>query len=197
MAYIKWTKWQMCNMLLALTYLLSPCYASWHIGQGQVSCTLLCYWPFILLYPRCILFPLFHFLWCAFMLFLVFLFLFLFFLLSLCSFIKVTDMKTKADGTLSCIVTSQTHSIYKAARHEYNTTSWYKLFIRWWIHDRPCNYLRQFIFIQSTQGHCFLGTTLWPKSLCCWCCFTSICSVFILRFERRDVLTRIALVYKH
>ena len=58
-----------------LTYLLSPCYASWHIGQGQVSSTLLC-WLFFLLCPRCILFPLFHFRWCASMLFLVFLFFF-------------------------------------------------------------------------------------------------------------------------
>jgi hypothetical protein len=43
-----------------ITYLLSPCYASWHIGQGQISSTLLCCWLFFLLCPRCILFPLFH-----------------------------------------------------------------------------------------------------------------------------------------
>ena len=59
-----------------LTYLLRPCYASWHIGQGQVSFTLLCCWLFFLLCPRCVLFPLFHFWWCASMLFLVFLFVF-------------------------------------------------------------------------------------------------------------------------
>ena len=58
------------------TYLLNPCYASWHIGQGQVLSTLLCCWLFFLLCPRCILFPLFHFRWCASMLFLVFLFFF-------------------------------------------------------------------------------------------------------------------------
>ena len=56
-----------------LTYLLSPCYALWHIGQEQVSSTLLCCWLFFLLCPRCILFPLFHFRWCASTLFLVFL----------------------------------------------------------------------------------------------------------------------------
>ena len=33
-------------------YLLSPCYASWHIGQGQVSSTLLCCWLFFLLCPQ-------------------------------------------------------------------------------------------------------------------------------------------------
>ena len=38
-----------------LLYLLSPCYASWHIGKGQVSSTLLCCWLFFLLCPRCIL----------------------------------------------------------------------------------------------------------------------------------------------
>ena len=59
-----------------LLYLLSPCYASWHIGKGQVSFFLLCYWLFFLLCPRCSLFPLFHFLWCTSMLFLVFLFFF-------------------------------------------------------------------------------------------------------------------------
>jgi len=58
-----------------LTYLLSPRYASWHIGQGQVSSTLCC-WLFFLLCPRCIIFPLFHFRWCASMLFLVILFFF-------------------------------------------------------------------------------------------------------------------------
>ena len=51
-----------------------PCYASWHIGQGQVSSTLLCCWLFFLLCPRCVLFPLFHYRWCASVLFLVFLF---------------------------------------------------------------------------------------------------------------------------
>ena len=34
-----------------LTYLLSPCYASWHIGQGQVSSTLLCCCLLFLLAP--------------------------------------------------------------------------------------------------------------------------------------------------
>jgi hypothetical protein len=53
------------HCLWQLTFLLSPCYASWHIGQGQVSSILVCCWLFFLLCPRCILFPLFHFRWCA------------------------------------------------------------------------------------------------------------------------------------
>ena len=30
----------------------SPCYASWHIGQGQVSSTLLCCWLFFTIVPQ-------------------------------------------------------------------------------------------------------------------------------------------------
>ena len=44
-----------CFTSADLLYLLSPCYASWHIGQGQGSSTLLCCWLFFLLCPRCIL----------------------------------------------------------------------------------------------------------------------------------------------
>ena len=70
----KWT-WETIQYQFSFLS-FSSCYASWHIGQGQVSSTLLCCWLFFLLCPRCILFPLFHFQWCASMLFLVFLFFF-------------------------------------------------------------------------------------------------------------------------
>jgi hypothetical protein len=56
-----------CFTSADLLYLLSPCYASWHIGQGQGSSTLLCCWLFFLLCPRCILsfisFSMVHLLW--------------------------------------------------------------------------------------------------------------------------------------
>ena len=65
-----------CKGCYVIITSLSPCYASWHIGQGQVSSTLLCCWLFFLLCPRCVLFPLFHFRWWVSILFLVFLFLF-------------------------------------------------------------------------------------------------------------------------
>ena len=74
---LNWNWWHSLidqTMISIFTYLLSPCYASWHIGQRQVSSTLLCCWLFFLLCPRCILFPLFHFRWCTSMLFLAFLF---------------------------------------------------------------------------------------------------------------------------
>ena len=69
---LNWNWWHSLidqTMISIFTYLLSPCYASWHIGQRQVSSTLLCCWLFFLLCPRCILFPLFHFRWCASMFF--------------------------------------------------------------------------------------------------------------------------------
>ena len=63
-------------LLCCILLLLSSYYASCHIGQGQVSSTLLFCWLFFLFCPRCILFHLFHFRWCASMLVLVFLFVF-------------------------------------------------------------------------------------------------------------------------